>query len=185
MNSTKIIFSRKLLQIYGMCCNTEIYTVVFILLLKSETKEKKKIIICILRMDHTEYQATRLLRQTDNKCQQIQDEYVTYNAEKRYQNTTICISSQTHQCYGKRKPHIPFIIYVSRELKYLLLSGFKTVNSLLILQFHKFYSSIHCSVMSVSMYLQIYILKVVSGNLTIPEMEFMWHRKPSVPRNIK
>lgn len=62
--------------------------------------------------------------------------------------------------------------------------SFKTVNSLLILQFHKFYSSIHCSVTSMSMYLQIYIHKVISGNLTIPEMQFKWHRR-SVPRNNK
>lgn len=71
----------------------------------------------------------------------------------------------------------------SRNVVYQV--SFKTVNSLLILQFHKFYSSIHCSVTSMSMYLQIYIHKVISGNLTIPEMQFMWHRRPSISRNIK
>lgn len=46
-----------------MCCNTKVHTVVFILLLKNETKEKKKIIICILRTDHTVHYAISLLRQ--------------------------------------------------------------------------------------------------------------------------
>ena len=38
-----------------MCCNIKAHTVVLILLLKNETKGKKKTIICILRTEHTEH----------------------------------------------------------------------------------------------------------------------------------
>lgn len=59
----------------------------------------------------------------------------------------------------------------SRNVVYQV--SFKTVNSLLILQFHKFYSSIHCSVTSMSMYLQIYIHIAVEGCFWKPD--YSWN----------
>lgn len=55
IGSNKAILFRKILLINSVSCNRKLYTVVFTQLLKIETKEKKRIIICILRTDPTEH----------------------------------------------------------------------------------------------------------------------------------
>lgn len=152
----------------------------FILLLKNWTKDKKEIIICILQTDSTEHWAdssnkfhvlTHPCSLCDIKCQKKIPEYC--NLHLLTNPSMLWWEKSTYSFHHLCLKGTEIVIWIQDRV------------CILILLFHMLYTSIHCSMMSVSMYLQIHIHKAVSGNLTIPEMQFMWHRKPSFPTNIK
>lgn len=181
MHSTKSILSRNFLLIQSTWCIIKLETVVLIPNMENETKIIEKIINRVLKIYHWTLSRTS---PKSNRFLVSTQPWLLCNKKITKKDTIILQPSLPHRQINFMEEQATYSFYnlcATRKLKCLLL-GLKT-ELLIVLPFRKFYFFICCLVMSI--YLLINIHKPVSGNMSTPEKQFMWHKRHFFPTNIQ